>query len=220
MNGLIQTDALLNPGNSGGPLLDTNGNVIGINDAIETSTTGGTTGIGFAVPSNTAVSELPTLEAGKTVAHPWIGISGETLTSALAKQFGINVNQGVYVASVVSGSPADKAGLKGGNYDANGLPTGGGDVITAVDGNTVNTIESLQSYVAGKSVGDAVTLTVLRNGSTMTIQVTLAAMPSNLNSSNNQNPTPQIPSTGNGNHSWRFYQTPGSDNNNSNTPQN
>ncbi len=213
MTGLVQTDASLNPGNSGGPLLDSNGNVIGINDAIETSATGGTTGIGFAVPSNAAVSELPGLEAGKTISHPWIGISGETLTAALANQFGINVNQGIYVASVVSGSPADKAGLKGSNFDANGLPTGGGDVITAADGNAVNTIESLQTYVAGKNVGDTISLTVIRNGNTMTVQVTLAAMPANLNSSNG-NQTPQIPTPGNGGHGYRSYQTPGNNNSN------
>ena len=216
MSGLIQTDAELNPGNSGGPLLDGNGNVIGINDAIETSTSGGWTGIGFAIPSNTAQNELATLEAGKTVTHPWMGISGETLTAALAKQIGITTNQGVYVVNVVSGSPAEKAGLKGSNVDASGLPTGGGDIITAVDGNAVTTIEGLQSYIAGKNVGDVINLTVLRGGSTTSIQVTLAAMPANLSSGNNQTPTPQIPTPGNGGRGWRNYQTPGNNGNSSN----
>jgi S1-C subfamily serine protease len=213
MSGLIQTDALLNPGNSGGPLLDTNGNVIGINTAIETSTTGGTTGIGFAIPSNLAQNELATLEAGKTVAHPWLGISGQTLSSLLAKQLGITATQGVYVANVVSGSPAASAGLKGGSYDANGVPTGGGDIITAVDGNAATTIESLQAYVSGKSVGDVLNLTILRGGNNISVQVTLAAMPNNLNSQNSQNQVPQTPAPGNGNHGWRFNQTPGNNGN-------
>lgn len=210
MSGMLQTDAALNPGNSGGPLLDSNGNVIGINTAIETSSTGAAIGIGFAIPSNTAENELVSLEAGKTVTHPWIGISGETLTPSLAKQYGINVAQGVYVASVVSGSPADKAGLKAGNFDANGQPTGGGDVITAVDSNTATTIEGLQSYIAGKNVGDMLNLTVLRDGNAISIQLTLGAMPSNLNSANTPNLTPQIPTPGNGGSGRHHYQLPGS----------
>lgn len=210
MSGMLQTDAALNPGNSGGPLLNISGDVIGINTAIESPSTGAT-GIGFAIPINVARNELSSLESGQTVAHPWIGITGETLTQSLSSQLGITANKGVYVVSVVSGSPAEKAGLKGGNYDANGQPTGGGDVITAVDGTSINTIQDLQSYVAGKQVGDTVTLTVLRGGSTISVQVTLGAMPSNLNSSSS--PTvpqvPQTPAPGNGNHGWHYFNLPG-----------
>jgi S1-C subfamily serine protease len=217
MSGLIQTDAALNPGNSGGPLLDTNGNVIGINTAIETSTTGSPTGIGFAIPSNLAKNEVASLEAGKTVEHPWRGVSGQTLTAAIAKVYGVTADKGVYVATVVSGSPAEKAGLQGGNVDANGQPTGGGDVITAVDGNTVTTIQGLQSYIAGKSVGTVVTLTVLRGGNTITIQATLAAMPDNLNSGSSPNQVPQTP--GNGGRGWRFNQSPDNSGNGDNSQE-
>lgn len=211
--GMIQTDAALNPGNSGGPLLDANGDVIGINTAIESTSTGAY-GIGFAIPINVAEAELSSLESGTSIQHPWIGISGETLTPTLAKQLGVTANQGVYVVSVVPGSPAEKAGLKGSDFNANGQPVGGGDVITAVDGHAINTIQDLQSYISGKSVKDTIVLTVLRGGNTIpSIQVTLGAMPSNLNSSNTPGQSPQIPQTtptpGNNNNGWHYYRLPG-----------
>jgi S1-C subfamily serine protease len=214
--GMIQTDAALNPGNSGGPLLDANGSVIGINTAIETGSTGAR-GIGFAIPSNVAKNELSSLEAGTSVEHPWIGISGQSLTQNLATQLGVTATQGVYVANVASGSPAEKAGLKSGSFNANGQPTGG-DVITAADGQATNTIQDLQSYIAGKKVGDTITLTVLRDGSSTSIQVTLAARPGNLNSGNIPNIVPQVPSTPaprNGMPGWRF-RMPGGFGSNSN----
>jgi S1-C subfamily serine protease len=220
LTGMIQTDAALNPGNSGGPLLDANGAVIGINTAIETGTIGNSAnGIGFAVPSNVVKNELATLEAGKTIARPWIGISGTNLTESLAKQLNLTVNQGVYVASVVSGSPAETAGLKAGNYDSNGNPVAGGDVITAADGKAMNSISDLQSYVASKAVGDVVTLSVLRDGNTISVAVTLAERPANTqsrvtpnNTPNQPDLTPSIPNMpnmpgfGNGwGRGWRFY---------------
>lgn len=219
--GMIQTDAALNPGNSGGPLLDANGSVIGINTAIESTSTGAN-GIGFAIPSNVAQNELTNLESGKSVDHPWIGITGESLTQTLATQLGITANQGVYVAGVASGSPAETAGLKGGNFNANGQPTGGGDVITAADGQAINTIQDLQTYIAGKAVGDTLTLTVLRGGSSISVQVTLAARPSNLNSGNIPNIVPQVPQSTpvprNGMPGWRF-RIPGGSSSSSSTPQ-
>jgi S1-C subfamily serine protease len=209
--GMIQTDAALNPGNSGGPLLNASGDVIGINTAIEATSTGAK-GIGFAIPSNVAKNELSGLEAGKSVEHPWIGISGQSLSQTLATQLGVTVNQGVYVASVASGSPAEKAGLKGGTYDANGQPTGG-DIITATDGKAMNTIQDLQTYIASKAVGDTINLSVLRGGSTTAIQVTLQARPSNLNSSTVPNQVPQTPQTTpvpkNGMPGWHYYRMPG-----------
>lgn len=184
MRNMLQTDAALNPGNSGGPLLDVNGNVVGINTAIETGVTGtGANGIGFAVPSNVAASAIPNLEAGKTIARPWLGISGTTLTQSLAQQLNLTVNQGVYVVSVVSGSPAATAGLKGSNLTTSGTPAAGGDVITAADGKAMNTIDDLTSYISSKNVGDTVTLSILRGGSTISVPVTLGTFPSNLNAS-------------------------------------
>ena len=179
LTGLLQTDASINPGNSGGPLLDANGNVIGINTAVE-ATADGARGIGFAVSSNTAEKALPDLLAGKTVSRPWLGITGTTVTPALAQQLGLSATSGVYVISVTDGSPAAQAGLKGGNLDASGAPAKGGDVITTVDGKTMNTIEDLTGYIRSKAVGDRITLSVSRDGSKLDVTATLAAWPAGL----------------------------------------
>jgi len=185
LTGLLQTDASINPGNSGGPLLNSSGQVIGINTAVESVASG----IGFAVPSNTASRALPDLKAGKQVARPWLGISGVDLNATLAKNLNLTVTQGAYVVTVTSGSPADKAGLKGGGTDNNGAPAAGGDVITAVDGKPVSSVSDLSSYFNTKKVGDTVTLKVLRNGSTMDVSATLGAWPTSTPS------TPSIPRT-------------------------
>jgi S1-C subfamily serine protease len=184
LTGMIQTDAALNPGNSGGPLLNANGAVIGINTAIETGTlgTGGARGIGFAVPINVAKGVLSNLETGKEITRPWLGISGQSLTQSLSQSLGLSVNQGVYVVSVVSGSPAEKAGLKGSNPSTGGQPAAGGDVITAVDSKAVGTIQDLQSYIATRNVGDNVTLSILRGGNSTNVTVTLGARPNSTTS--------------------------------------
>ena len=213
ITGMLQTDAALNPGNSGGPLLDANGEVIGINTAIETGSamSGGARGIGFAVPSNTAKNVIPDLEAGKQVARPWLGIQGQTLTQSLAQQLSLPVNQGVYVVGVVSGSPAEKAGLKGSSPGSNGQPAGGGDVITAADGETITTIQELQTYISGKNVGDTVTLNISRGTDNIEVKATLAERPSNVTMGlpnqtpqpPRQFPMPRFPGSG----QWRQYQT-------------
>lgn len=174
---MIQTDAAINPGNSGGPLINSQGEVIGINSSIE-STTGAWTGIGFAVPINTAKASLPDMIAGKKVSHPWLGISGTELTANLAQELGLPAG-GVYVVSVVSNSPAEKAGLKGAaahGESVTDVPTGG-DVILAVDGRQVRKVEDISSYLDTKKAGDAVTVTILRDGQNQDIQVTLADWP-------------------------------------------
>ena len=175
VTGMLQTDAALYPGNSGGPLLDADGNVIGINTAVET--TQGAGAIGFAIPSNIARDELSSLIAGDEIVRPWLGISGLSVDSAVADSFGINVDHGVYVANVVAGGPAEKAGLQAGNLDANGTPDGTGDVITAVDNNQITDSPELAAYVAKKHVGDAIGLTVVRDGETMNLTATLEAWP-------------------------------------------
>ena len=205
VTGMLQTDAAINPGNSGGPLLDANGMVIGINTAIESPSTGAI-GIGFAVPSSVAQKALPNLMAGKQMVRPWLGISGAALTPALAQQLGLSVNKGVYVVSVNPGGPTDKAGLKGGNLDTSGAPAPGGDVITAVDGKTVTSVQDLSSYINTKNVGDNITLSVLRDGSKMDVQVTLGTWPSNLTPGGTPRqipqpqPQPGIPGPG-----WRHF---------------
>jgi serine protease Do len=195
LTGMIQTDATIQPGNSGGPLLNSSGLVIGINTAIE----GDGTGIGFAVPSSVALKVIPDLEASKQIEKPWIGISGMALTQSTAQELGISNNQGVYVIEVVSDSPAEKAGLKGAGTSQNGNPGNGGDVITAIDGKNITSVTDLQSYLKTKSVGDTVNLTVIRSGSTISVAVTLAAQPATTTS---QSTTPNYPDNQIPDYSW------------------
>src|SRR6202022_1310115 len=105
--GLIQTDAAINPGNSGGPLLNAKGEVIGVDESIQ-SPVQGSVGVGLAVPINTAKRIISQLEKGQAVQHPWLGISGETLTPGLASSLGISQQSGVLVVQVIAGSPAEK----------------------------------------------------------------------------------------------------------------
>ncbi|HEX3628975.1 MAG TPA: trypsin-like peptidase domain-containing protein [Candidatus Dormibacteraeota bacterium] len=168
LTGMIQTDAPINPGNSGGPLLDGRGQLIGVNDSID-SPVEGNVGVGFAIPVNRATSLLAPLENGQAVQHPWLGISGQTLTATTANQLGINGAQsGVLVVEVVPNGPAAKAGLQ-----ASGQPDSSDDVITAIDGKSLSSIDQLTQYLDTKKVGDRVTLTVVRNGQKLSLGVTL-----------------------------------------------
>src|SRR2546421_8006551 len=110
LTGMIQTDAPINPGNSGGALLDGRGQLIGVNDSIQ-SPVEGNVGVGFAIPINRAASLLPSLEKGVAIQHPWLGISGQTLTASTADQLGLSEKSGVLVVQVVPGGPSAKAGL-------------------------------------------------------------------------------------------------------------
>jgi S1-C subfamily serine protease len=188
LTGMLQTDATLNPGNSGGPLLDGQGTVIGINTAIEKTPTGNASNIGFAIPSNTAKSVLSDLIAGKQATRPWLGITGIALSADLAKNLNLSVSQGVYVAATVPDGPAANAGIAAGNFTNNGLPAAGGDVITAIDGKTVTSVPDISSYINTKKVGDTVSLTILRNGTQITVPVILGTWPEQA-----QNNTPRIP---------------------------
>jgi S1-C subfamily serine protease len=169
---VLQTDAAINPGNSGGPLLDSKGEVIGINTAIEASSNN----IGFAIPINNAKSLLPALLQGGEVSTPWLGISGTEIDATLAAELNLATDHGVYVVSVVPGSPAEEAGLIPGGSDQNG-PTSGGDIITAIDGRNVNAVSDLLQYLNAKEVGEQVSLTVVRGGETITVAVTLGEWP-------------------------------------------
>lgn len=177
---LIQTDAAINPGNSGGPLVDYNGEVIGINTAIENpSGTNTFVGIGYAIPINAAKQSLPDMLAGKTVVHARLGVSGQTLTPSLAKELGLSVTQGVYVASVNAGGPAAAAGVQGaGPAGQNTLTVPpGGDVITGVDSQDTATFDVMADYIDSKQPGDTVTLHIVRGGKNMDISVRLAEWP-------------------------------------------
>jgi S1-C subfamily serine protease len=171
---VIQTDAAINPGNSGGPLLDLQGNVIGVNTAIK-SNTGEFSGIGFAIPSNTVARIAPGLMKDGKYDHPWLGISGTSLTPELADQLGLPHDfKGVVISSVTPGGPADIAGIHGSTK--NNAPSG--DVATAIDGHAVKRIDDIIFYIEEQtSVGDTVVITIQRDGQSHDINVTLQSRP-------------------------------------------
>jgi putative serine protease PepD len=174
----IQTDAAINHGNSGGVLLNTAGQVIGVTAQID-SESGGNDGVGFAIPSNTVRSVVSTLIGGGSVQRGYLGIHIQTIPSQAASQ--LNQAAGVEVTEVVAGSPAAKAGLKAstGSQVVNGQSYAtGGDVITAVNGRPVSSADTLQAEIAGAKPGSKVSLTLSRNGSTRTVTVTLGNRPS------------------------------------------
>ncbi len=177
---VIQTDAPINPGNSGGPLLNMRGEVIGINSAIF-STTGQFAGVGFAIPSNTISKVAPSLISTGTFQHPWLGVAGRDMTPGIADRLGLEEPRGFLVMEVVSGSPANQAGIMAGDEDTtvDGLPVRlGGDVIVGIDNQTVRKIDDILVYLQReKSVGDELRLTILRDGQEMQITAVLGARP-------------------------------------------
>ncbi len=178
---IIQTDAPINPGNSGGVLVDANGNLIGVTTAIE-SPVRASAGIGFVVPSNIVRQVVPVLIDQGSYQHSWLGISGGTLVPEIAKAMGLDEStRGVIIGDVVEGGPAANAGLLGSTQDAeiDGMPVKvGGDVITAIDGTPVNEMEDLINFLSSQtSVGQTVTMTVLRDSAETSVPVTLAARP-------------------------------------------
>jgi putative serine protease PepD len=176
----IQTDAAINEGNSGGPLIDSSGKVIGINEQIA-SQSGGNQGLGFAVPIDSAAKVMAQLKTSGTVSYAYLGVSGQTLSADISKALGVNVSQGVLVAQVATGSPAAKAGIKGGSHQTaiqGQTYVTGGDVIEAIDGASVASAEDLAAAILQHKPGDTVTVTVLRGGSTVQIKATLAQRPS------------------------------------------
>jgi S1-C subfamily serine protease len=174
----IQTDAAINHGNSGGVLLNLAGEVIGVTAQID-SESGGNDGVGFAIPSNTVRSVVSQLVGGGSVQRAYLGVHIQTIPSDAAGQ--LNVPAGVEITSVVSGSPAAKAGLKA--AQASKIVNGqqyvtGGDVVTRVDGHDVTSADELQTLIADKKPGTKVILTLVRNGSTRSVTVTLGTRPS------------------------------------------
>ncbi|HEY9387367.1 MAG TPA: trypsin-like peptidase domain-containing protein [Nitrososphaeraceae archaeon] len=179
---IIQTDAAVNPGNSGGPLLNMRGEVVGINTAIF-STTGVYSGVGFAIPSNTIQKVVPALISTGSYSHPWLGIAGTDITPEIADKVGLKEPRGFLVTDSTSGGPADRAGIRGGyqqiSIDGRELLLGG-DIIIAIDDKTVRKIDDILTYLEReKDVGDSVKLTVLRaNGQINYIDVMLGSRPS------------------------------------------
>jgi len=177
---VIQTDAAINPGNSGGPLLNLRGEVIGINTAIQSSS-GEFSGVGFAIPSNTAIKIVPSLIEDGEYHHPWIGISGRDIDPDLARVLELKDAKGFLIITVVDGSPADKAGLKGMTatqvIDGKEYPADG-DIIISVDDKEVRKISDILIHLQReKSVGDTMVLGVVRDGEFMHKFLTLVERP-------------------------------------------
>jgi S1-C subfamily serine protease len=174
----IQTDAAINHGNSGGPLLDLLGRVIGVTSQIK-SEGGGNEGVGFAIPSNTVHTVAGQLISNGKIEHAYLGVTVATIPSDAAGALGVPA--GVEITQVRAGTPAEHAGLHGATgtkiVTGESYPTGG-DVIIRVDGKQVTSSDELRSLIDAKHPGDQITLTVVRAGSQRTVQVTLATRPS------------------------------------------
>jgi S1-C subfamily serine protease len=164
---VIQTDAAINPGNSGGALVDLQGRLVGINTAIF-SDSGQSGGIGFAIPSNTAVRIAEQIISGKPITHPFIGIIGTTVTPALVTAKKLAVQQGAYVNELFKGSGAEKGGVKV------------GDVVMAVNGQPVRSMDDLVLLIRRTKVGETVTLKVNRKGQSLEIKVVVGNKPANI----------------------------------------
>jgi S1-C subfamily serine protease len=183
IRGVIQTDAAINPGNSGGPLLNSRGEVVGINTAIF-SPSGGSVGIGFAIPIDTAKRLIPELIAKGRVSHPWLGISGLSVTPETSRVLDLPIQHGVLVVRVSPKSPADRAGIRGGQRRiriGNTILQVGGDLLVEVDGQKIERMHDLVAYLEDhKRVGDTVELEVLRSAQRLKVTVTLGELPEEL----------------------------------------
>jgi S1-C subfamily serine protease len=183
---IIQTDAAINPGNSGGPLFNLQGQVVGVNQSIRTETFNGATGnavnsgVGFSISINLVKRIVPYLIRDGEYEYPYLGItSSSELGLAEIEALGLNTYTGAYVLDVTPGGPADQAGIRGGSQSTNieGLQAGG-DVITAIDGQPIDTFDELLSYLTtNKSPGETIVLTILRDGQPTDITVTLGRRP-------------------------------------------
>jgi S1-C subfamily serine protease len=176
---VIQTDAAINHGNSGGPLINANGRVVGVNAQIETGSSGGTggnVGIGFAIPINTVRNVVAQLLKNGSVEHASLGITGVAITPEIANVFHFPVSHGVLLATVKSGSGAARAGLHGATTQA--VVAGdtwpiGGDLIVRADGQTISSLERLRDVIAAKKPGDTLQLQIYRGTKKMTVNATL-----------------------------------------------
>ena len=177
--GVIQTDAAVNPGNSGGPLVNARGEVIGINTAIF-SNTGGFLGIGFAIPINTARRVMRQIIEEGGASHPWMGFSGADVNEDMREALGLSVGKGVLIINVAPGGPADRVGLRGGNRtvvrDGRKVLVGG-DIITVVDGREVGSVKDIGFYIATRATGDRIEVEFVRDGRAQRTEVTLGKRP-------------------------------------------
>jgi S1-C subfamily serine protease len=192
IDNVIQTDAAINPGNSGGPLIDAAGRVIGINSQIatgggSTGGSGGSVGIGFAVPVNTAKEVIPELKAKGRVQRAYLGVTGVGIDQSLAP-LNLPARSGVLVQEATEGGPAADAGIRGGRSGSQATVNGGtlalgGDVIQRIDGEVVDSMDDVVRIVDGHKPGDRVSVQVLRDGRPLTVQVVLESRPARAPSS-------------------------------------
>ena len=176
---VIQIDAPINRGNSGGPLLNASGEVIGVNSQIE-SETGGNVGIGFAVPVNTVREVVSQIKQHGKVEHAYLGVEMQAITPELAETVNLPVDAGVLIARVAEGSPADEAGLEGGDQSV--IVDGqsyvlGGDIVVSADGQAMTTPDELRTMIMEKRPGDSITLDIRRGDMQRTVNVTLGQQP-------------------------------------------
>jgi S1-C subfamily serine protease len=176
---VIQTDAAINQGNSGGPLLDADGRVIGINSQIQ-SEGGGNDGIGFAIPIGTVRPVADSIIATGHAQHAWLGVTGRSITPAIAQALRMPDVRGVAVVEVDDRGPAKAAGLRAATSGATGDVPRGGDLIVAVDGHRVEDMADVSRAVSSRAVGDELALTVLRDGKRVTMRITLADRPADV----------------------------------------
>lgn len=179
IRGVIQTDAAVNQGNSGGPLLTATGEVIGVTSQIAT-TGAGNIGIAFAIPSSIVKRVYREIKATGKTSRPWLGIRGSTLDEAIAKELGLTIASGAMVAAVIEPGPAHDAGLK--EADRQTLVDGnyrevGGDIITKINDTEISSMENLVNEINQYSAKETITLTILRNGKFKEIEVKLGERP-------------------------------------------
>jgi putative serine protease PepD len=177
---VIQTDAALNHGNSGGPLLNARGEVIGVNSQIETAGGEGNVGIGFAIPINMVKSVAAQLIAHGAVVHPYLGVEARAITPGIARLFRLPVSHGLLVGSVCRPSGAAAGGRRGAREQvtvAGDTWPLGGDILVSADGVTLGSVEQLRSLVADKKPGDSLRLVVVRGDKSMTETVKLGRQP-------------------------------------------
>lgn len=160
----IQTDAAINQGNSGGPLFNSRGEVIGLNEQIAT-TTGGSVGVGFAVPINTAKKVMEQIIAKGEVEYAWLGVIGQTVDSDTAKEKQLSVEEGALITEVLADAPAAQAGLLA------------GDIVTNIDGQKMDSMEGVSGYLAQRRPGDKIKLTYLRGTESHEVEIELAKRP-------------------------------------------
>ncbi len=174
--GVIQISTPINPGNSGGPLLDSMGRVVGMTTAIIS----GSQNVGFAVPSDSLLREIVSLTTTGSYQHAYLGMKSLSNSYLISNALSLPVTYGVLVQSVTDGTPADDAGIRGGSFTvgvANSTVSGGGDLIIAIDDKLITTLDDMTSLLESYHPGQAMNVTVIREGSPLTLFVTLGARP-------------------------------------------